>query len=461
MDSTDFDRLYEAFGAFHTRFAPYFGRREARERSEQYVRGLLVQKSERRSAENLAEAVPGATPRALQRFLTESPWPTEPVVGELQALVGERLSDPEGVFIPDETGFPKQGKKSVGVTRQYSGTLGQTGNCQVGVFLAYASSRGHALVDGRLYLPEPWTQDPARCRAAGVPEERLGFRTKPELALETIRAAIARGHLEARWVTADEVYGNSPIFRDGLDACGLFYVLEVQNTMPVFEEWAEARLPVWSGRGRPPTQRRLVAGAKPARKARQVRAGLPPSAWHLLMVSEGSQGPRRYRFAAVRIWESRGRLPGPGAWLLFREKPDGTEPRFYLSNAPPDTPLQKLAKVASVRWAVEEEFQTLKGECGLDEYEVRSWGAWHHHVVLALLAGAFLLELEQSWGKKQRHTPAPHPPAGGTRAGGVTTPRALDEGRAPGVAPDYPGEERAGSPLPRQAPSAQSPAYAA
>lgn len=439
MDATELDRVYEAFLVFHARFAGYFGRREARERSEQYVRALLVQRSERRSAENLAEAVPGATPRALQRFLTESPWPVEPVTAELQAYVGKHLSDPAGVFVPDETGFAKQGKKSVGVQRQYSGTLGKTGNCQVGVFLTYAAPLGHAPVDARLYMPEAWTKDPERCLEAGVPEEEIRFRTKPELALEMISAARSRAHLAGRWVTADEVYGNSPTFRDGVDALGLLYVLEVESTLPVFEEESETVLPAWSGRGRPPTKRRLAAGARPGREVRAVRQEIAPEAWRVLTAAEGSQGPRRYRFAALRVWESRGGLPDRPAWLLLRENLDGSEPRSFLSNAPGDTALQRLAEVACTRWGVEEDFQTLKGECGLDEYEVRSWSGWHHHVTLALLAGAFLLALERSWGEKEPRTHAapgrPHP----LRA---AAPQAVDESRPARLARSHPGEER-------------------
>lgn len=150
MDSAAFDRLAEQLGAFHARFAPLFGRKEARRRSEQYLRGLLVQAAERRNAENLAEAIDGATARALQRFLTDAPWEPGPVIDQLQAYVGERLATPRGVLVVDDSGVAKQGDHSVGVARQYSGTLGKVGNCQIGVFLAYASERGHALVDQRL-----------------------------------------------------------------------------------------------------------------------------------------------------------------------------------------------------------------------------------------------------------------------------------------------------------------------
>lgn len=422
MNSAELDRVEELFLRFHARFAPLFGRREARERSEQYLRGLLVQKSERRSAENLAEAVVGATPRTLQLFLSNAPWSAGAVREALQAYLGERLADGEGIFLLDETGFAKQGKKSVGVARQYSGTLGKVGNCQIGVFLTYASAKGHATVDAGLFLPESWTQDRARCRAAGVPEE-MGFRTKPAIALDLLRQAREAGHLPGSWVAADEVYGNSPVFRDGVAALGLWYVGDVACDLPVFAEAAPTQVPPYSGRGRQPVKARLVPGAAPAQQVQALAAALPDHAWQEIEVAEGAQGPRRYRFARLRVWESRDGLPGRECWLLLRTNVEGDEPRYALSNAPAEVDLRSLAQVQTTRWKIETEFETLKGEVGLDEYEVRGWRGWHHHVTLALLAGAFLLSLQQEWGKKQAPTDAP---ADRARAPGDPAPASLE-----------------------------------
>ena len=226
MDQAAFDRVADSFTTFHAHFAPLFGRKEVQQHSERYLRGLLVQHAERRNAENLAEAVGGVNPRALQRLLTDAPWQHESVIDALHAFLGPRLNDPEGVWIVDDTGFAKQGCKSVGVARQYSGTLGKVGNCQIGVGLTYASPHGHTLVDMRLYLPQVWTDDPARCRAAGVPADVV-YQSKPDLAIAMLRAARRRGHLTAGWVTADEGYGQVPSFRDTLDAEGWWYVVEV------------------------------------------------------------------------------------------------------------------------------------------------------------------------------------------------------------------------------------------
>ncbi len=446
MNRTELDRVEASFLAFHARFAPLFGRREARGRSEQYLRALLVQRSERRSAENLAEAVVGATPRTLQMFLSDSPWSARAVREELQAYVSERLAEPEGIFLIDETGFAKQGKKSVGVARQYSGTLGKVGNCQIGVFLTYASTKGHATVDAQLFLPESWTQDRARCRAAGVPEE-VGFRTKPEIALELLGQALRAGHLPARWVAADEVYGNSPVFRDGVETLGLGYVVDVACDLPVFAEEAPTQVPPYSGRGRKPVNRRLAPGAAPAQPVQALAAALPEHAWQEIEVAEGAQGPRRYRFARRRVWESRDGLPGRECWLLLRTNLEGEEPRYALSNAPPEVDLKRLAQVQTTRWRIETEFETLKGEVGLDEYEVRGWRGWHHHVTLSLLAGAFLLSLQQEWGEKQ--TP-PDAPASRTRAARNPASASLEPSRTARLARTDPTPKRGGQTEPLQ-----------
>ena len=182
----------------------------------------------------------------MQRFLTESPWDDEPVIDRLQWYVGQRLNQPDGVFVLDDTGFAKQGKKSVGVARQYSGTLGKVGNCQVGVFLAYVSAQGHALVDKALYLPKAWTDDRQRCRAAGVPEE-IGYQSKAELGLGLLRRARQAGHLTAAWVTGDSGYGEVPSLRDTLDAEGWRYVLEVPSITHVFTQAAQVAIPAVVG----------------------------------------------------------------------------------------------------------------------------------------------------------------------------------------------------------------------
>ena len=290
MNEIEFERVAMAFATFHQEFAPLFGRTEARERSEQYLRGLLVQQTDRRNAENLAETIEGATPRSLQRFLTESPWDDEAVIERLQRYVGQRLNHGEAAWVLDDTGFAKQGKKSVGVARQYSGTLGKVGNCQIGVFLAYVSPLGHALVDKALYLPREWTDDRDRCRAAGVPED-ISYQSKAELGLGLLRRARQVDALQAQWVTGDAGYGEVPTFRDALDADGWLYVLEVPSTTCVFTQPVQVAVPAWSGRGRKPSQPQLVAGEPGL--AERGRGGRQPAAHRLADADRGRRGARR------------------------------------------------------------------------------------------------------------------------------------------------------------------------
>jgi SRSO17 transposase len=435
MEAAEFACLTEEFQRFARRYGPLFGGWAAQDRGEQYLQGLLQGRAERRNAENLAEQVEGATPRALQRFLTEAPWSVDRVTERLQEDTATLLERADGVWVVDETGFVKQGTKSVGVARQYSGTMGKVGNCQVGVFLGYASARGQALVDSRLYLPERWTNDRARCRAAGVPDS-VPFQTKPELALTMLRAARARDQLHARWVTGDEVYGGNPSFRDALDAEGYWYLLEVPSSTMLQGIRADAPPPEPLGGGW--IHRTEL---EPARTVAELAAALPADRWHLLEVAEGAQGPRIYRLAQQRVHEVRAGVLGAEREVLLRTNPDGSEPRYYLANTPPGLSMLVLGRVASTRWTIETGFEQAKGEAGLDEYEVRSWAGWHHHITLALLASLFLLQVRLDWGKK----PAPvDDSASGPSAARNAAEAALDRDRSGGLARRDPGPERGG-----------------
>ncbi len=415
MDVAAFERVHECFREFHGFFAPAFGRKQWREHSRHYLQALLVQSQERRNAENLSETVP-ASARAMQRFLTEARWDEDAIIGRLQEYLSSRLEHPQAVWVLDGSDFPKQGVKSVGVARQYCGALGKIANCQAGVFLAHVGPRGRALVDKRLYLPEEWTSAAGRCASAGVPEDRRQYRSKTELALEMLERARERGHMSAQWVAGDSAFGMSPSFREGLAAAGAWYVLDVRPDMTV---WPLE--PVWDnspyqGFGRP-RKPKLRSGERQTVEGRCL--ALPEEAWQEVTVAEGTQGPRTYMFSAQRVRVTRHRKPGEVVWAVYRRNLDGSEPRYYLSNAPEDTPLETLAYVGGSRWRIETEFETEKSDVGLDEYETRTWAGWHHHVVLCLLAGAFLLSLQQAWGEKD----APDHEAAGLPGGaGIAAP---------------------------------------
>ena len=387
MDAGEFAALYETLCDFHAFFAPSFGRKQWRQRSQHYLQALLVQSQERRNAENLAETVP-ASPRVLQRFLTEAKWDDATVTQQLHLYLAPRLLHPDGVWVIDESGFPKQGKRSAGVARQYCGTLGKIANCQMGVFLAYVSPFGRTLVDKSLYLPPAWIEDTPRCEQAGIPEAEQVYRTKPQLAITLLQRARQWNHLQAQWVAGDDAYGQSPTLRDWLRHEGFWYVLDVpENTFC----WSQA-----SEQDEP--QRRTVL---------ERAAAIPAWQWQALTIAEGAQGERTYLFACEAIYENRDKQPGAAHVAVYRKNLDGTQARYYYAHAPHDTPLVRLAQVAASRWNIETEFETNKSDIGLDEYEVRSWVGWHHHMIMCLLASAFLLSLQQEWGEKDAHDNAP------------------------------------------------------
>lgn len=406
MDTEEFARVTDSFERFHDYFAPAFGRKEVRRRSGHYLRGLFVQSSERRNAENMAEAVDDSA-RSMQRFLTEALWDDEDVTELLQTYLGEKLAQEEGVWILDDSGIPKQGEKSVGVARQYCNALGKISGCQVGVFLGHVSSIGRAIVDKRLYLPREWIDDPKRCDAAGVPKQSQVYKKKTELALDMLLRAREFGHMSAGWVTGDDAYGMSPDFRDALRDDRFLYVLEMPGDTPAWPQDPTWEVPEYSGYGRPAT-------AKPVREERRsLRAraeALPKGAWTKITVGEGSKGPMTYWFFCERVRETRDGKPGELLWALYRKNLDESEPRYYYSNAPIDTSLPTMARVCASRWPIETEFEVEKSLAGLDEYEVRSWQGWHRHMTMCMLACAFLLSLQQEWKKKH----APDNPSTGT-----------------------------------------------
>ena len=403
MIDEDLEALLPALEGFHARFARFFRRSEGRAASRKYLIGLALP-IERKNVENIAEQV-GAPPRKLQEFLSESPWDDEGCIGELQRFVGEQLGAPGGVLVLDDTGFAKKGTHSAGVGRQYSGTLGRVDNCQVGVFLGYASPHGHTLVDRRLYLTEGWLADPAKRSSprAAVPED-VRFRTKLELAAEMLTAAIERGHLPVGWVTADAAYGDSADLRALVASHGRWCCFEVSGTTEVWTAEPDWGVPPRAGRtGRPRTKMRSRPDAVPAQAVRDIVRVLPPDAWIRHRVTEGEKGPREYEFARLRMTEKVHRAPGQAGWLLARRpvgSDQGAEIKCYLSNAPATIALAEMAAVGCLRWTIEEDFELAKGEVGLDHYEVTKFRGWYHHITLSLLALAFLKAVQREWGEK-------------------------------------------------------------
>lgn len=378
------ERLLEQLKEFQRRFAPLFYEKRQVHWSQKWLHGLLME-GVRKTAASLARAVPGGDRQAMHHFIGESGWDHRAVIRELQAMVSEKIAHPEAILVVDETGFPKKGDKSVGVKRQYSGTLGKVGNCQIGVLCAYVSPKGRALVDEELYLPKEWASDKHRSKEAEVPTE-VKFRTKPQLALQMIEGA-AEGPLPVRWVACDDLYGQSGEFRDGVQELGLLFVAEVPSDTKVWTEMPPLAEPGPLERGRPRTKVRLSAEAPKAVQVRHLRDQIEQ--WQYVTVRKGSKKPIRSAWATLRVYPWRDGLPGRERWLLI-ERTGKDQHKYYLSNAPADTPLRDMARVAKEEWFVEQCFRNAKQQTGLDDYEVRKWKGWHHHITMCLLALWFL-----------------------------------------------------------------------
>ena len=391
MELTELDEWAEDFEAFYSRFAPLFGRSEGREQAAKYLHGLLSP-VERKNGWQLAEAIGDSTPDATQRLLYNTKWDADAARDELQRFVTSVFGDPEGIGVVDETGFLKKGTKSAGVQRQYSGTAGKTENCQIGVFLTYATEQGHVFLDRKLYLPESWCEDAERCQAAKIPAKEV-FETKPTQAVKMLEHAWAMG-VPMKWVTGDEVYGDSSPLRKVVAEQGLWYVVAVRTNVTVWLERPEIAIPKWHGTGRKPTKERVLDERIKPMPVVAVVASWPESRWQRLVVDEGEKGPRIYDWACQRIIENQGDLPGRDGWILARRSTtDPDDIAYYLSNSPTDTSLLRLAQVASTRFTIEQCFEEGKGETGLDHYEVRYWHSWYRHITLSMMAHAWLASI--------------------------------------------------------------------
>ena len=355
----------EALDEVHRRIGPRFRRAETRQRVRRFLEGLLSP-VERKNGWQLAEALGEHGPHGVQRFLLEADWDQEVIRDEVRAYVLKHLGEEAGVLVVDETGFLKKGKKSAGVAPQYSGTAGGRANCQIGVFLLYASSKGAAFIDRKLYLPEEWTADRVRCREAGIPDA-VRFATKGELARAMLAHAFAAG-VRAAWVVGDTIYSSDEL-RTWLETQQQAYVLAVAETHPI---WSEGR----------------------AQPVGLVAALLPEEAWTPLSAGEGSQGPRLYTWAWLEVDAEPEARQGWRSWMLIRRSlSDPSKRAYYRVWGPPETTLAALVRIAGRRWTIEEGLEEAKGEVGLDHYEVRTWRGWYRHITLALLAHAILVVL--------------------------------------------------------------------
>jgi SRSO17 transposase len=358
----DPDRWWTAFGALIDRIAPRFGRYEPLRHAAGLMLGM-VSGLDRKNCWTIAEHRGDRTPDGLQHLLSRAKWEADAVRDDLRDYVVDAFGDPGAVLVVDETGDVKKGRESVGVQRQYSGTAGRIENSQVAVYLTYAAPRGHALIDRALYLPKSWTEDAARCDAAGIPDDKRGFATKPALARALI-TRVVEAKVPAAWVAGDEVYGADPALRAAIRGHGLGYVLAVS---------ANRRVPTQAG---------------PIRVDR-LPAMLPARAWQKHSAGAGSHGQRLYSWAWIALLPEDDTDTGQHHLLIRRNDHTG-ELAYLRCYSPRPVPLRSLVAVAGQRWRIEESFQAAKSLTGLDQHQVRRWVSWHRWTTLAMLAHAFL-----------------------------------------------------------------------
>jgi SRSO17 transposase len=397
LTTKDIEELPTELEQYAATYQELFRRREQKEHYRTYLEGLMLDVPNK-SVETMMLNLKGDDANAIrnmQHFLSEGSWQDQAILQRHWQEVRRDLGDENGVLIGDDSGFPKQGQESVAVKRQWCGQLGKRANCQVGVFLGYASPQGRTLLDRRLYLPREWVEDETyaqRRQKCGVPPE-ISFQTKPALLLAMVKAVKAAGTLPFRWLTCDEAYGRDSAFLDQVGEY-VWYFAEVDHDTRVWLQRPQTAVPDWSGQGRQPTRLQLVAGEPEAQAVSLIAASLPADAWTRHTIKEGSKGTIEADLAARCVVAVRDGLPGPQVWLILRRNPSTGEVKYFLSNAPLQTQLVTFAWVSGMRWPIETCFEEGKQELGLGDYQLRSWTGWHHHMTLCILAHFFLVRLQ-------------------------------------------------------------------
>ena len=385
----------QRFLDFCDRFGGHFRQRTrtVETAARHYVRGLL--QAETKNMERMEEAIPDADHQALQHMLSESAWSERAVLDHVAQEANRLLGGHADSALPiDESGCPKQGTHSVGVARQWCGQLGKVENCQVGVFAALSRGTGVTLIDERLFLPEAWTNDPARCQAAGIPKIQRGFQRKIDLALAMIAHA-RQQNIGFAWVGFDGFHGSDPTFLRALDAQGEIFVGDVHKDQRIYLDDPQPIVPpAKTTHGRHPT--------RPRAQTLAVRVDLwtqqqPATAWQSVTLRAGTKGPLRVEILHRRVWLWDGEEAQARPWHLIvrREIDTPTEIKYSLCNAPADTPAPRLAFMQGQRYWIERALQQGKQDVGLGDYQVRGWRGWHHHMTLVMMAMLFLLEERQ------------------------------------------------------------------
>jgi SRSO17 transposase len=393
--------LHELRG-FHAAFAGCFARREPREQFFGYMVGQFSA-LERKSIEPMALQVDGGNVRAMQRLISDVVWDETQMRQKYHSLLQEDLGDAEGVLMFDESGFPKKGQESVGVARQYCGTLGKVENCQVGVFAAYASRHGYAFVDKRLFLPEAWFTEAyaARRTKCKVPEG-LTFHTKPQLAVEILQDIYQEDMLSFKYIVADCLYGNSPEFIEAAEQCGgKIYFVSIPSETRCWLQGPVTQPKRYTYKGEERTKRVVRQTEKAPISVEGVAKSVHDCFWYRRKVSEGTKGPIEYEFTKRQVMLCKESLPYKTVWLVMKRTISEKHVYYYyISNAPVSTRLRTFVWLSGMRWAIEQCFEETKTELGMDHYEIRKYPGWHHHMLTCMLAHFFLWHMKIRLGKK-------------------------------------------------------------
>jgi SRSO17 transposase len=431
----DVEGFLDELQAFHDQFRGCFTRSEPRKHFFNYMVGQCSA-LERKSIEPMALHVDGGNIRGMQRFMSDDVWDENTMRETYHSLVAHEMGDPQGVLMVDESGFVKKGKESVGVARQYCGTLGKVDNSQGGVFAAYASRHGYALVDKRLFMPEQWFRDAyaARRHKCQVPEE-VTFHTKPQMAADMVKAIWNEGRLPCRYLVADGLYGNSPAFLDAIDACvGVTALVAVPADTRCWLQRPPTTEHTYTYQGAVHAKRVVASATQAPLTVTALAESLPSAAWYCRTVSEGSKGPIVYALARKRVTLCKEGLPERTVWLVIKRTLGASPTYSYaISHAPVSTPLRLFVWLSGIRWAIEQCFEETKTALGMAHYEGRKYPGWHHHFLTCMLAHFFLWRLKMRLGKKSpsadgvaiAHLVSGDPPlthlhgARGPRAGGV------------------------------------------
>ena len=402
IEKEDIEDFHNELKGFHEAFSDCFFRSESRDHFLQYMAGQLSE-IERKSIEPIALTVENGNIRAIQRFVSDVIWNDKKILHKYHSMINDDLGDPNSVLIFDETGFVKKGDDSIGVSKQYCGGIGKVDNCQVGVFAAYASPNGYALVDKRLFIPEKWFTDEYSVRRmkCGLPED-ITFMSKPQLASQMLEDLVQENPFPFKWVVADSIYGNSPDFINTVEKHPeLRYFVSVPSDTPCWLTAPITRKKKYKYNGQIREKTVLESTEKKPITVESLAKSINNYFWYRRKVSEGTKGPIEYEFTKRRIVLSKNEIPDRTIWLIIR-RTIGPDPiyRYFISNAPVSTRLPTFVWLSGIRWSIEQCFEETKTELGMDHYEVRKYTGWNHHILTCMLAHFFLWHLKIRLGEK-------------------------------------------------------------